>query len=119
MKRGAAPAKINLALVVGPRRADGRHELVTLYQRVALSDHLAVSAAPALRVDGFAEDRLVRRALESVADGNGSFAAQIRKRMRVGLDRARRGCPVVMPEAARRLTRLSSGMPGPRGRFAA
>ena len=28
MKRGAAPAKINLALVVGPRRPDGKHELV-------------------------------------------------------------------------------------------
>ena len=83
MRRGAAPAKINLALVVGPRRADGRHELVTLYQRVALSDHLIVSAAPALRVDGFPEDTLVRRALESVADGDGSFAARIRKRIPV------------------------------------
>jgi 4-diphosphocytidyl-2-C-methyl-D-erythritol kinase len=83
MKRGAAPAKINLALVVGPRRADGRHELVTVYQRVALSDHLTVSAAPALHVDGFPEDTLVRRALESVADGNGAYAAQIRKRIPV------------------------------------
>ena len=83
MRRGAAPAKLNLALVVGPRRADGRHELVTLYQRVALSDHLIVSAAPALRVDGFPEDTLVRRALESVADGDGSFAARIRKRIPV------------------------------------
>jgi 4-diphosphocytidyl-2-C-methyl-D-erythritol kinase len=83
MKRGAAPGKINLALVVGPRRTDGRHELVTVYQRVALSDHPTVASAPALRVDGFAGDTLVRRALESVADGNGSFAAQIRKRIPV------------------------------------
>jgi 4-diphosphocytidyl-2-C-methyl-D-erythritol kinase len=83
MKRGAAPAKINLALVVGRRRADGRHELVTVYQRVALSDHLTVAPAPVLRVDGFPEDTLVRRALESVAGGNGSFAARIRKRIPV------------------------------------
>jgi 4-diphosphocytidyl-2C-methyl-D-erythritol kinase len=36
VKRAPAAAKINLALVVGPPRADGRHELVTVYQRVAL-----------------------------------------------------------------------------------
>jgi 4-diphosphocytidyl-2-C-methyl-D-erythritol kinase len=83
MKRGAAPGKINLALVVGPRRGDSRHELVTVYQRVALADHLTVSAAPALRVDGFAEDTLVRRAIESVTDGDGSFAVRIRKRIPV------------------------------------
>ena len=83
MKRGAAPGKINLALVVGPRREDGRHELVTVYQRVALSDHLTVTAAPAVRVDGFSPDTLVRRALEAVTDGNGSFAVRIRKRIPV------------------------------------
>src|SRR5947199_3173949 len=82
MKRGAAPGKINLALVVGPRRADGRHELVTVYQRVALCDRLAVERAPAVRVDGFAGDTLVRRALECVADGTG-FHAQLRKRIPV------------------------------------
>jgi 4-diphosphocytidyl-2-C-methyl-D-erythritol kinase len=84
VKRGAAPAKINLALVVGPRRADGLHELVTVYQRVALSDHIAVEKAPKLFVGGFDGDTLVRRALASVASGNGStFAAQIRKRIPV------------------------------------
>src|SRR5438874_3863299 len=84
MKRGAAPGKINLALVVGPPRADGRHELVTVYQRVALSDHITVECAPALHVAGFSADTLVRRALESVAGVNGStFAAQIRKRLPV------------------------------------
>ena len=81
MKRGPAPAKINLTLVVGPRRADGRHDLVTVYQRVALADHLTVTASPTLRVAGFRDDTLVRRALESVSDGDGAFAAQIRKRI--------------------------------------
>jgi 4-diphosphocytidyl-2-C-methyl-D-erythritol kinase len=84
MKRGAAAAKINLALVVGPLRADGRHELLTVYQRVALADRLAISRSADLRVDGFAGDTLVRRALECVADGNGaSFAARIQKRIPV------------------------------------
>ena len=84
MKRAAAAAKINLALVVGPLRDDGRHELVTVYQRIALADRIAVSRSPALRVAGFPGDTLVRRALESLADGNGAaFSAQIEKRIPV------------------------------------
>jgi 4-diphosphocytidyl-2-C-methyl-D-erythritol kinase len=84
MKRAAAAAKINLALVVGPRGAGGRHELVTVYQRIALADRILVDRAPTLSVRGFAGDTLVRRALESVADGNGSsFAARIQKRIPV------------------------------------
>jgi 4-diphosphocytidyl-2-C-methyl-D-erythritol kinase len=85
MKRAAAAAKINLALVVGPQRDDGRHELVTVYQRIALADRIAVSRSPEFRVAGFPRDTLVRRALESLADGNGAaFAAQIQKRIPVG-----------------------------------
>lgn len=84
MRRGAAAAKINLGLVVGPRRSGGRHELVTVYQRVSLSDHITVSRSPEVRVDGFAGDTLVRRALEFVADGSGlGFAARIKKRIPV------------------------------------
>ena len=54
MTRAPATAKINLALVVGPMRADGKHELATVYQRVALSDRVAIEQADRLRVDGFA-----------------------------------------------------------------
>jgi 4-diphosphocytidyl-2-C-methyl-D-erythritol kinase len=82
MKRAPAAAKINLALVVGPARADGRHELVTVYQRVALCDRLAVERAPSVRVQGFDGDTLVRAALDAVADGTG-FRAQITKRIPV------------------------------------
>src|SRR5262249_21883628 len=82
MSRAAAPGKINLALVVGPRRQDGRHDLLTVYQRIALADRLVVERAPALRVDGFADDTLVRRALELAADGS-SFRAKITKRVPV------------------------------------
>lgn len=82
MRRAAAAAKINLALVVGPQRADGRHELVSVYQRIALADHLAVERAAAVQVEGFEGDTLVRRALEAVADGSG-FRARITKRIPV------------------------------------
>jgi 4-diphosphocytidyl-2-C-methyl-D-erythritol kinase len=82
--RAPAAAKINLSLVVGPVRADGNHEVVTVYQRVALSDRIAVERSRELSVAGFADDALVRRALERMADGNGaSFAARIQKRIPV------------------------------------
>jgi 4-diphosphocytidyl-2-C-methyl-D-erythritol kinase len=84
VRRAAAAAKINLALVVGPQRDDGKHELVTVYQRVALSDRIAVEHSAELRVTGFAGDTLVRQALELVAESGGtSFAARIEKRIPV------------------------------------
>jgi 4-diphosphocytidyl-2-C-methyl-D-erythritol kinase len=82
--RAAAAAKINLSLVVGPPRDDGKHEVVTVYQRVALSDRIEVERSPELSVAGFDGDTLVRGALERMADGNGaSFAARIQKRIPV------------------------------------
>jgi 4-diphosphocytidyl-2-C-methyl-D-erythritol kinase len=63
----SAQAKLNLALAVGPVRADGKHELLTVYQRLALADGIELEAAAGLRVDGFAEDTLVRAALEALA----------------------------------------------------
>jgi 4-diphosphocytidyl-2-C-methyl-D-erythritol kinase len=38
-----APAKINLCLFLGPTRADGRHELVTLFESVSLADELELA----------------------------------------------------------------------------
>ena len=67
MIRAPAPAKVNLALVVGPLRPDGRHEVATVLQRVDLGDRISLRQAPALRVDGFAADTLVREALERLA----------------------------------------------------
>jgi 4-diphosphocytidyl-2-C-methyl-D-erythritol kinase len=65
--RASAPAKINLALVVGPVRHDGKHELVTVYQRVGLADRIDVDAAEHTSVYGFAGDTLVHDALERLA----------------------------------------------------
>jgi len=41
--REPAPGKINLCLFLGPLRADGRHELVTVYESVSLADELVIS----------------------------------------------------------------------------
>jgi 4-diphosphocytidyl-2-C-methyl-D-erythritol kinase len=60
---GPAPAKLNLALVVGPRRADGKHELVTVFQRVDLGDRITVEPAAETTIAGFPEDTIVRAAL--------------------------------------------------------
>jgi 4-diphosphocytidyl-2-C-methyl-D-erythritol kinase len=61
---GPAPAKINLALVVGPHRTDGKHELVTVFQRVDVGDRVTVEPAPQTRVHGFPQDTIVRTALD-------------------------------------------------------
>jgi 4-diphosphocytidyl-2-C-methyl-D-erythritol kinase len=71
MNAEPAHAKLNLALAVGPVRADGLHELVTLYQRLELADTIAVEPADELSIRGFAEDTLVRRALERLAAAAG------------------------------------------------
>jgi 4-diphosphocytidyl-2-C-methyl-D-erythritol kinase len=86
VRRAPAAAKINLALVVGPRREDGRHEVTTVLQRVDLCDRIRVEAAPELSVTGFADDTIVRSALEALAEAAGTwpaFAATITKRIPV------------------------------------
>jgi 4-diphosphocytidyl-2-C-methyl-D-erythritol kinase len=67
-----APAKLNLALVVGPTRPDGRHEVCTVLQRISLADRIRLEPAHELRVEGFAEDTIVRRALETLAAAAGA-----------------------------------------------
>ena len=49
MSEAPAPAKINLALVVGPRREDGKHEVVTVMQRVTSTTASAPSPRPRYR----------------------------------------------------------------------
>jgi 4-diphosphocytidyl-2-C-methyl-D-erythritol kinase len=81
MTRAPACAKINLALVVGPRRDDGKHEVTTLLQRVDLCDRIALEPAPELAVEGFPADTLVRRALTLLADVAG---VELRWRVTIG-----------------------------------
>ncbi len=86
MRRAPAPAKLNLALVVGARRDDGKHEVATVLQRLDLGDRVAISTAEELIVDGFTGDTLVRRALEQLAETAGvepRWRATISKRIPV------------------------------------
>jgi 4-diphosphocytidyl-2-C-methyl-D-erythritol kinase len=81
-----AHAKINLALVVGPIRADGKHEVTTVLQRIELADRIALEPSEDLRVEGFDGDTLVRRALELVAEASDvppRWAVRIDKRIPV------------------------------------
>jgi 4-diphosphocytidyl-2-C-methyl-D-erythritol kinase len=80
--RRLAPAKINLALVVGPRRDDGKHELVTVYERIDLADDVTLEAADGLSVEGFPDDTIVRSALAALAE-----VTQTAPRWRVKLEK--------------------------------
>jgi 4-diphosphocytidyl-2-C-methyl-D-erythritol kinase len=86
VRRRPAPAKLNLALVVGPRRENGRHEVATVLQRLDLADRVSLEPAENLSVEGFRGDTLVRTALERLAE-----AAGVRARWRV---RIRKRIPV-------------------------
>jgi 4-diphosphocytidyl-2-C-methyl-D-erythritol kinase len=86
MSEALATAKLNLALVVGPLREDGRHEVVTVLQRIELADRISLEPADELRIEGFADDTLVRGALERLAEAAGTaprWAARIRKQVPV------------------------------------
>ena len=79
-------AKINLALVVGPLRADGKHEVVTVLERIDLADDVELEPADVLTVEGFRDDTLVRDALEALAAAAGvlpRWRARIEKRIPV------------------------------------
>jgi len=79
---GAAPAKINLALVVGAQREDGKHELVTIFQRIDLGDRVTVEPADHTSVEGFREDTIVLRAL-ALLDAPHGWRVRIDKRIPV------------------------------------
>jgi 4-diphosphocytidyl-2-C-methyl-D-erythritol kinase len=54
------PAKLNLQLAVGPRRADGYHDLVTVFHAVSLFDEVTVvpSGQDGVEVSGEGADRI-------------------------------------------------------------
>jgi 4-diphosphocytidyl-2-C-methyl-D-erythritol kinase len=81
VKEATAPAKINLALVVGPRRLDGKHEVATVLQRIDLADRISLEPADTVEVHGFAEDTLVRDALSAL---DVTARVDIEKRIPVG-----------------------------------
>jgi 4-diphosphocytidyl-2-C-methyl-D-erythritol kinase len=82
MTRAPAFAKINLALVVGPLRHDGKHDVLTVLQKIELHDEIALDQSTALAVEGFADDTIVRGALEALGE-----AAHVEPKWRVRIDK--------------------------------
>ena len=66
--RVRAPAKVNLCLRLGPLRPDGYHRVTTLVQAIDVYDELDLEPAAETVVEGFAEDSLVRAALEGLGE---------------------------------------------------
>jgi 4-diphosphocytidyl-2-C-methyl-D-erythritol kinase len=66
------PAKVNLHLGVGPLRADGKHQLHTIYQAVSLYDEVTIAAADedAITVE------LVGEQVDDVPTGDDNLAVQ-------------------------------------------
>jgi 4-diphosphocytidyl-2-C-methyl-D-erythritol kinase len=56
---------------VGPLRDDGKHEVLTVLQRIDLVDRIELEKAAELRVEGFADDTLVHSALSELARSAG------------------------------------------------
>jgi 4-diphosphocytidyl-2-C-methyl-D-erythritol kinase len=86
VNRSKAFAKINLALVAGPRRADGKHEVVTVLQRISLHDVVELERVrgPGISVEGYTDDTLVRAALEELARAEGASSGwQVRIEKRI------------------------------------
>jgi 4-diphosphocytidyl-2-C-methyl-D-erythritol kinase len=86
VNRAPATAKLNLALVVGPLREDGKHEVLTVLQRLDLADRVAIEPAETLVVTGFEGDTIVRSALEALGREAGvepRWHARITKRIPV------------------------------------
>ncbi|HEX3291416.1 MAG TPA: hypothetical protein VHR46_08490 [Gaiella sp.] len=72
--------------MVGPLRPDGKHEVATVLEKLALCDAVSVRPASATSVAGFPEDTLVRSALVALSSAAGDtirFEAQIAKRIPV------------------------------------
>src|SRR5882757_4445864 len=87
-------AKINLGLYIGPLRADGFHDLRTVYQTIALHDVIRVSVARGTGIEIFCADprvpcdqsntcyRIAERVMEEL-DATGKVTIEIEKRLPV------------------------------------
>jgi 4-diphosphocytidyl-2-C-methyl-D-erythritol kinase len=74
----AAPAKLNLALLVGPVRPDGFHEIASLMLPVTLADRVTVERTPGAGLDVVCD----------VAPGADNLAAKVVRELEARLDRS-------------------------------
>jgi len=117
--RALAPAKVNLGLILGPRReSDGRHELSTVMQSISLADELVLESAsggqlgdevicPGVRP----EENLAARALREFRARTGWQAPALRLRIDKRIPvAAGLGGGSADAAAALRLARAASGL---------
>jgi 4-diphosphocytidyl-2-C-methyl-D-erythritol kinase len=112
-----APAKVNVALALGPTRPDGRHELVTVIDALTLADELVLEPAPpgagedVVVCPGVTGDNLAARALRAFRAATGWDAPPVRiaitKRVPIA---AGMGGGSSDAAAALRLARRASGL---------
>jgi 4-diphosphocytidyl-2-C-methyl-D-erythritol kinase len=82
-----APAKVNLCLYVGPTRDDGCHELVSIFQPIALTDEVELepaglgSAADRVICPGVDGENLATLALQRFRDRTGWTGRPVRLRI--------------------------------------
>ena len=72
-----APAKLNLALLVGPVRPDGFHEVASLMAPVTLADRVVVEHTPGAGLDVVCD----------VAPGEQNLAAKLVRELEARLER--------------------------------
>ncbi|MGZ4271790.1 MAG: 4-(cytidine 5'-diphospho)-2-C-methyl-D-erythritol kinase [Solirubrobacteraceae bacterium] len=85
--REQAPGKVNLCLFLGPTRADGRHELVTVFQPLTLCDEVVLepgalgAAGDVVICPGVEGDNLAAAALRAFRERTGWRGAPLRLRI--------------------------------------
>jgi 4-diphosphocytidyl-2-C-methyl-D-erythritol kinase len=116
--RALAPAKINLALFLGPLREDARHELVTVFESISLADELVLEtmdeppARDQVVCPGIEEPNLVTRALSELrARGWDGPPVRIEIRKRIPVAAGLGGGSADAAAALRMAVELAPGRP--------
>ena len=99
------PAKVNLQLAVGPPRADGYHDLVTVFHAVSLFDEVTVRPADRTRVV------VTGTGAGSVPSGPTNLAARAAKALAEAAGSRRRGKAAVLIEIRKRIP-VAAGLAG-------
>jgi 4-diphosphocytidyl-2-C-methyl-D-erythritol kinase len=100
-----APAKVNLQLSVGPRRADGYHDLITVFHAVALFDELTARLTDRLGVSVSGEGAA------AVPPGRDNLAVRAVHALARETGMRRRGSPGVHLEIRKRIP-VAAGLAG-------
>lgn len=100
-----APAKVNLQLSVGPARADGYHDLVTVFQAVSLFDQVTVRPADRMSVAVSGEDA------GSVPTGQSNLASRAAAALARRTGQRKRGTAAVAIEIRKRIP-VAAGLAG-------